>query len=71
MLPQVGSDVLVESFEDGDLIMRYVRSPHRHNALLAQTGVSAFLNMMLRDNFIHADLHPGERAGREGTGGMA
>ncbi|GIL43566.1 hypothetical protein Vafri_1197 [Volvox africanus] len=59
LYPLVGPDVLVESFEDGDLIMRYVRNPHRHNAILAQTGVDVFLNMMLRDNFIHADLHPG------------
>ncbi|GLC33812.1 hypothetical protein PLESTM_000122200 [Pleodorina starrii] len=59
LYPLVGPDVLVESFEDGDLIMGYVRSPHRHNAMLAQTGVDVFLTMMLRDNFIHADLHPG------------
>ncbi|GFR41310.1 hypothetical protein Agub_g1990 [Astrephomene gubernaculifera] len=59
LYPLVSQDVLVESYEDGDLIMRYVRSPHRHNAMLAQTGVTVFLAMMLRDNFIHADLHPG------------
>eukprot|EP00198_Chlamydomonas_reinhardtii_P013171 XP_001702508.1 predicted protein [Chlamydomonas reinhardtii] len=56
---EVSTDVLVESFEEGDLITRYVRSPHRHNAMLAQTGVDVFLTMMLKDNFIHADLHPG------------
>ncbi|KXZ42332.1 hypothetical protein GPECTOR_160g114 [Gonium pectorale] len=59
LYPLVGSDVLVESYEEGDLISRYVRSPHRHNTMLAQTGVDVFLSMMLRDNFIHADLHPG------------
>ncbi|EFJ44870.1 hypothetical protein VOLCADRAFT_106245 [Volvox carteri f. nagariensis] len=59
LFPLVTPDVLVESFEEGDLITRYVRNPHRHNAMLAQTGVDVFLTMMLRDNFIHADLHPG------------
>ncbi|KAG2497982.1 hypothetical protein HYH03_004241 [Edaphochlamys debaryana] len=59
LFPLVTADVLVESFEEGDLISRYVRQPHRHNALLAQAGVDVFLNMMLKDNFIHADLHPG------------
>ncbi|PNW77308.1 hypothetical protein CHLRE_10g430800v5 [Chlamydomonas reinhardtii] len=59
LYPLVSTDVLVESFEEGDLITRYVRSPHRHNAMLAQTGVDVFLTMMLKDNFIHADLHPG------------
>ena len=64
----MSTDVLVESFEEGDLITRYVRSPHRHNAMLAQTGVDVFLTMMLKDNFIHADLHPGacREGGREG-----
>lgn len=57
--PFVAPDVLVESFEEGKLISRYVRSKHRHNEVLAQTGVDIFLKMMLADNFIHADLHPG------------
>lgn len=47
---------------------RYVRSPHRHNATLAQTGVNVFLNMMLKDNFIHADLHPGASVSGAGLG---
>eukprot|EP00201_Polytomella_parva_P013490 CAMPEP_0175061018 /NCGR_PEP_ID=MMETSP0052_2-20121109/13355_1 /TAXON_ID=51329 ORGANISM="Polytomella parva, Strain SAG 63-3" /NCGR_SAMPLE_ID=MMETSP0052_2 /ASSEMBLY_ACC=CAM_ASM_000194 /LENGTH=425 /DNA_ID=CAMNT_0016326833 /DNA_START=703 /DNA_END=1980 /DNA_ORIENTATION=- len=59
IFPLVSTDVLVESFEEGCLISRYVRQQHPYNRVLAKTGVGLFLKMMLHDNFIHADLHPG------------
>ena len=50
----------MESFEEGQLISRYVNSPSNpHNAKLAAIGLGSYLKMLLKDNFIHADLHPG------------
>ena len=50
----------VESFEEGQLISRYVNSPSNpHNTKLAAIGLGSYLKMLLKDNFIHADLHPG------------
>lgn len=33
---------------------------NRHCKYLAKLGINAYLKMMLLDNFIHADLHPGK-----------
>ena len=53
------SDVLVESFEEGDHISTYLGTEGTHNKRLAQLGMTCYLKMLPRDNFIHADLHPG------------
>jgi aarF domain-containing kinase len=55
----VASDVLVESFEEGEHISKYLNSEYIHNKRLAYLGMSCYLKMLLRDNYIHADLHPG------------
>lgn len=68
LYPLVAPSVLVESFEEGQLISRYVRTPGRLNVSLARGGVTLFLKMMLGDNFIHADLHPGNILVREVPG---
>lgn len=59
--PLVSPAVLVESFESGDHISQYIAHPEDspHSTRLAQLGSSAMLKMMLEDNLIHADLHPG------------
>ena len=58
--PLVASDVLVETFEEGQLISNYVNHPGNvRSAALANLGLNAYLKMLLRDNFLHADLHPG------------
>lgn len=57
--PLVTSDVLVESFEEGDHISSYLGTDGAHNKRLAYLGMTCYLKMLLRDNFIHADLHPG------------
>lgn len=57
--PMVASDVLVESFEEGDHISSYVGTECRHNKKLADLGLNCYLKMLIKDNFIHADLHPG------------
>lgn len=51
--------VLVESFEPGDSISKYLNSPHPWNKYIAKEGLQAYLKMMLIDYFVHADLHPG------------
>lgn len=51
----------METFETGEHITKYVEmgpgAPH--NADLAELGSGAMLQMMLVDNLIHSDLHPG------------
>ncbi|PLW12203.1 hypothetical protein PCANC_14693 [Puccinia coronata f. sp. avenae] len=52
--------VLVEEFEDA-LPLKYFlkesRGPFDHR--ISNIGLDAFLHMLLIDNFVHADLHPG------------
>lgn len=49
----------MESFEEGKLISHYVDDPHNsHNVALADIGLSSYLQMLLRDNFIHAGAIP-------------
>jgi hypothetical protein len=44
----------VESFEEGDLISRYVESPeNKHNEALADIGLESYLKMLLFDRFFH------------------
>lgn len=57
--PLIASDVLVESFEEGEHITKYLGTDGVHNKRLADLGMNCYLKMLLKDNFIHADLHPG------------
>lgn len=58
--PLVSQEVLVETFEEGEHISRYVGEPGgKYNKKLADLGMNCYLKMLLRDNFVHADLHPG------------
>jgi aarF domain-containing kinase len=57
--PLVSSEVLVETFEEGELISKYVGTDWKYNKQLADLGMHCYLKMLLKDNFIHADLHPG------------
>ncbi|XP_053799306.1 uncharacterized aarF domain-containing protein kinase 2 [Vidua chalybeata] len=59
--PLVTADVLVETFEESEPISRYL-----HVAIgtelrqrLARMGMDMLLKMIFIDNFVHADLHPG------------
>eukprot|EP00742_Colponemidia_sp_Colp-10_P006327 GILJ01006781.1.p1 GENE.GILJ01006781.1~~GILJ01006781.1.p1 ORF type:complete len:463 (-),score=61.36 GILJ01006781.1:36-1424(-) len=51
--------VLVESFEEGVPIGRFLNISHPKNGSLAKICMEAFLKMLFLDNFIHGDLHPG------------
>ncbi|XP_073124021.1 uncharacterized protein [Henckelia pumila] len=62
LYPLVHPAVLVESYEHGESILHYVDrldgNGHIKTAL-AHIGTHALLKMLLVDNFIHADMHPG------------
>ncbi|GER31660.1 protein kinase superfamily protein [Striga asiatica] len=60
--PLVHPAVLVETFEHGESVSHYVdeiRGNDRVNSALAHIGTHALLKMLLVDNFVHADMHPG------------
>ncbi|XP_022753960.1 probable serine/threonine-protein kinase abkC [Durio zibethinus] len=62
LYPLVHPAVLVETFEHGESVLHYVDELEGHEQTknaLAHIGTHAFLKMLLVDNFIHADLHPG------------
>ena len=51
--------VLVETFVKGDGLGSAIKHKTSRNSELCSLGVHAYLLMLLRDNFIHQDLHPG------------
>lgn len=63
LYPLVSPSVLVETYEPGEHISRYVeRRGDRgtaHNTDLARIGARAMLHMLIVDNLVHSDLHPG------------
>jgi aarF domain-containing kinase len=54
-------ELLIESFEKGVSLVSYLKVPHNieEKQRLGKLGLNAFLKMMLKDNFVHADLHSG------------
>ncbi|KAK7319594.1 hypothetical protein RJT34_04317 [Clitoria ternatea] len=60
--PLVHPAVLVETYENGESVSHYVDELEGHEGIksaLAHIGTHALLKMLLEDNFIHADMHPG------------
>ncbi|KAK8629423.1 hypothetical protein V6N13_078264 [Hibiscus sabdariffa] len=60
--PLVHPAVLVETYEQGESVAYYVDDLEGHvriKAALAHIGTHALLKMLLVDNFVHADMHPG------------
>ncbi|CAN6980999.1 unnamed protein product [Brassica rapa subsp. trilocularis] len=60
--PLVHPAVLVETYEHGESVAGYVDGMEGHEWIktrLAHIGTHALLKMLLVDNFIHADMHPG------------
>ncbi|KAL5162752.1 putative serine/threonine-protein kinase abkC [Glycine soja] len=60
--PLVHPAVLVETYENGESVSHYVDELQGHERIksaLAHIGTNALLKMLLVDNFIHADMHPG------------
>lgn len=44
----MSEEVLVETFEAGEIVRDYVYSQSPYNRLIARTGLHAFLQMMLQ-----------------------
>lgn len=61
LYPLVHPAVLVETYEQGESVSRFVElsEKSRINSALAHIGTHTLLKMLLVDNFIHADMHPG------------
>ena len=61
LYPYCTSEVLVESFEPGKSIQEYVdiRRGIPFRKTIPVQGLNVLMQMMLKDNLIHADLHPG------------
>ncbi|XP_020590253.1 uncharacterized aarF domain-containing protein kinase 2-like [Phalaenopsis equestris] len=62
LYPFVHPAVLVETYELGESVSHYLDELEGHDRLksaLAHIGTHALLKMLLVDNFIHADMHPG------------
>jgi aarF domain-containing kinase len=49
----------VESFERGAPLYEFLRNRSALNTQIAAVGVDTYLKMLLTDNFVHTDLHPG------------
>ncbi|KAG9046583.1 hypothetical protein FS837_004143 [Tulasnella sp. UAMH 9824] len=53
-------EVLIEEFEEALPLGHFLRNGGgAYDQVLATLGLDVFLNMLLLDNFVHADLHPG------------
>lgn len=57
--PWVAAGVLVETFEPGQSVERFIRDPQPFNTEIVGLGVNAYLQMLLEDSYVHTDLHPG------------
>ncbi|XP_069663640.1 uncharacterized aarF domain-containing protein kinase 2 isoform X1 [Haliaeetus albicilla] len=59
--PLVTTDVLVETFEESEPISHYLHAEiaTELRQRLAKMGMDMLLKMVFVDNFVHADLHPG------------
>ena len=65
--PLVRETVLVETFEQGAVVSTYVKEITPYNTRIADVGLRTYLQMILKDNFVHADLHPGNIMVRVGS----
>lgn len=68
LYPLVHPAVLVETYEHGESVSHYVdelEGNDRLKSALAHIGTHALLKMLLVDNFVHADMHPGNILVRE------
>ncbi|KAI0094283.1 hypothetical protein BDY19DRAFT_912075 [Irpex rosettiformis] len=53
-------DVLVEEYQNALSMEDFLKNgAGPYSQTLAEVGLDAFLNMLLLDNFVHSDLHPG------------
>lgn len=50
---------LLETFVEGVPITYYETHKHPLNAVIARLGATTFFEMLMKNNFIHADCHGG------------
>ena len=55
----VSEAVLVETWVDGLGVSHYMKRQSPVNPRVVALGVDVYLKMLLTDNFVHTDLHPG------------
>jgi aarF domain-containing kinase len=55
----VSEGVIVESFEAGGSVSRYIANPGPINTAIVAVGVDLYLKMLLHEGFVHSDMHPG------------
>lgn len=62
-------DLLIESFEEGVPLQDFILHVHSHQLRerVAVLGIESFVKMLIWDNFVHADLHPGNMLVRAKT----
>jgi hypothetical protein len=51
----------------GESVSKYIREVSPFNTRIVALGVDTYLKMLLQDNFVHTDLHPGERGSHNTT----
>lgn len=51
--------VLVETFVEGVPVTYYEKEKHPLNKVIARLGSTTFFEMLMKNNFIHADCHGG------------
>ena len=51
--------VLIESFVEGVPITYFETNRHPLNSVIARIGATTFFEMLMKNNFIHADCHGG------------
>ncbi|CAM6099488.1 unnamed protein product [Calypogeia fissa] len=69
LIPDLVSEgVIVEGFERGQALHEFLRNRTSLNTQIAAAGVDTYLKMMLTDNFVHTDLHPGNILARNADG---
>ncbi|KAI9096570.1 hypothetical protein DFS34DRAFT_146425 [Phlyctochytrium arcticum] len=60
VMPLVRQTVLIEEFVDAIPIPKFLNGDHtRFDQALGKIGLDFFLHMLIIDNFVHADPHPG------------
>lgn len=63
--PYVRKEVLVETWEEGEPISKFISDQNQSNInvklkqQLAELGANVILKMIFNDNLVHSDLHPG------------
>lgn len=55
----VSNNVLVESWAEGAPLWPHLKPNMPYSERLCELGLEGWLKMILRDNFLHSDLHPG------------